>query len=63
MAKTWKPINILIRNDDPCALSNPAHERRYLEIFAKYEVPQVVSVIPFMSEDPHNFRCTRFHAL
>ncbi|OGX35565.1 MAG: hypothetical protein A3C36_02915 [Omnitrophica WOR_2 bacterium RIFCSPHIGHO2_02_FULL_52_10] len=63
MRANIKPINILFRNDDPCALSNPAHERRYLEIFAKYGIPQVVSVIPFMSEDPHNARGTKFHAL
>ncbi|MBN1870923.1 MAG: glycosyltransferase [Candidatus Omnitrophica bacterium] len=63
MRKNIKPINILFRNDDPCALSDAAHERRYLEIFAKYGIPQVVSVIPFMSEDIHNYRQTRFHAL
>ena len=63
MRKNLKPINILFRNDDPCALSDPAHERRYLDIFAKYGIPQVVSVIPFMSEDIHNYRQTRFHQL
>lgn len=63
MPTHWKPINILFRNDDPCALSNAEHERRFLEIFAKYKVPQVVSVIPFISEDPHNYRGTRFHEL
>lgn len=63
MPRNRKSINILFRNDDPCALSNVAHERRYLDLFAKYKIPQVVSVIPFMSEDPHNFRGTRFHEL
>ena len=63
MRANIKPINILFRNDDPCALSDAAHERRYLDIFAKYGIPQVVSVIPFMSEDIHNYRQTRFHAL
>ncbi|MDP2654674.1 MAG: glycosyltransferase [Candidatus Omnitrophota bacterium] len=58
-----KPINILFRNDDPCALSDAAHERRFLDVFAKYGIPQVVSVIPFMSEDPHNYRGPRFHEL
>ena len=58
-----KPINILFRNDDLCALSDAAHERRCLDIFAQYGIPQVVSVIPFMSEDPHNANGARFHEL
>lgn len=63
MKQSWRPINILFRNDDPCALSNVEHERRYLEIFAKHHIPQVVSVIPFVTEDPHNYRGTQFHEL
>lgn len=39
-------IIIVFRNDDPSAISNPEQERKVLEIFKKYHVPQVVGVIP-----------------
>ena len=54
---------IIIRNDDLCALSDPAKERRVLEVFEKREIPQVISVVPNMSEDPHNCRLNKFHPL
>lgn len=56
-------IYIIVRNDDVCALSNSAKERRILGIFEKYNVPQVISVIPKITEDPHDCRCNKFHAL
>ena len=34
-------IFIIFRNDDLCALSDPVRERRILEIFEKYGIPQV----------------------
>lgn len=45
---------IIFRNDDYCALSDPHKERRILEIFEKYNIPQVAGVIPHIVSDPHN---------
>jgi len=46
-------IYILLRNDDPCARSDPRKERRVLELFERYHAPQVLAVIPNNVEDPH----------
>ena len=47
------PVYVLVRNDDLCALSDAAHERRVLELFARHGVPMTVAVIPRLVEDPH----------
>ena len=52
-----------MRNDDLCALSDPSKERAILRIFEKYHIPQVVSVIPNVTEDPHDAHLDRFHPL
>ncbi len=54
---------IIIRNDDPCALSNVAHERRILSLFERHRIKQVVCVIPRVVEDFHNHRLSAFHPL
>lgn len=58
-----KSISLLFRNDDICALSDPVKERQILEIFEKYQIPQVMCVIPNVTEDPHNHLCNHFHLL
>ena len=42
---------IIIRNDDISALSNLDHEKRIFSIFRKYNIPQVIGVIPYVSEN------------
>ena len=42
---------IIIRNDDISALSNLDHEKRIFSIFLKYNIPQVIGVIPYVSEN------------
>ena len=56
-------IYILMRNDDPGPLSDPKKERRVLEIFERYHVPQVLAVIPNNVEDPHVCSQGKFHPL
>ena len=58
-----KTIYCLLRNDDPCALSDPARERKILEIFEKHGVPQVWAVIPRTTEDPQNSSLNKYHWL
>jgi peptidoglycan/xylan/chitin deacetylase (PgdA/CDA1 family) len=48
-----RPIWVLVRNDDICALSDAAHERRVFELFERYGVPMTIAVIPNIAEDPH----------
>ena len=57
-----KKIYILFRNDDLCALSDPSKEREILRIFEKHNIPQVISVIPNVTEDPHDAYSNRFHS-
>jgi predicted deacetylase len=57
------PVYILVRNDDLCALSDAAHERRVLEVFARHGVPMTVAVIPRLVEDPHRASGGVFHPL
>lgn len=47
-------VYIVLRNDDPCALSNVHHERRLLSLLGTYGVPHVAAVIPQVVSDPHN---------
>jgi predicted deacetylase len=56
-------VYIMVRNDDLCALSDAAHERRVFEVFAKHGVPMTVAVIPRMVEDPHRAGGGVFHPL
>ncbi|MCA9408988.1 MAG: DUF2334 domain-containing protein [Candidatus Omnitrophica bacterium] len=56
-------LYILFRNDDPCALSNPAHERRIFELFEKYNIPLLTAVIPRIVSDPHNSELDEYHWL
>lgn len=56
-------ITIILRNDDPCALSDSLKERRVLELFEKYGFAQVFSVIPNVTIDPHNAEGRQFHRL
>src|SRR3989338_772075 len=56
-------IYILLRNDDPGALSDPAKERRVLELFERYKAPQVLAVIPNNVEDPHVTSSQNTHLL
>jgi len=56
-------VKIILRNDDLCAFSNSTKERNLLEAFEKHNIPQVVGVIPFATEDPHDCRKNRFHPL
>ena len=56
-------VHIILRNDDPCALSNVEHERRVLSVFARHGVPHLAAVIPRVVADPHDHRCESFHAL
>ncbi|NCU33581.1 MAG: DUF2334 domain-containing protein, partial [Candidatus Moranbacteria bacterium] len=58
-----KKIYLVIRNDDVCALSDEKHERTVFELFEKYQIPQVVGVIPNVVADPHNCHCDIFHPL
>jgi len=58
-----KKIYIIIRNDDLCALSDAAHERRIFEMFERLGIPQTVGVIPQMTRDPHNSELDHFHPL
>jgi hypothetical protein len=63
VAKRSPTVRIIIRNDDPCALSDPDKERRILSMFERQRIPQVFGVIPNMSEDPHDTDRTRFHPI
>ncbi|MCK5711884.1 MAG: DUF2334 domain-containing protein, partial [Hyphomicrobiaceae bacterium] len=63
MNSDGKIIYCLLRNDDPCALSDPARERKILEIFEKHGVPQVWAVIPRTTEDPQNSSLNKYHWL
>ena len=42
---------IIFRNDDINAFSNLEHEKRIFSIFQKYQIPQVIGVIPYASEN------------
>lgn len=57
------PVYVILRNDDPCALSNAAHESRILECFERYGIPQVLAVTPCVVDDPHDHRLTTYHPL
>ncbi len=54
---------IIVRNDDPGALSDPVKDRRVLEIFKRYQVPQVLAVIPRNVDDPHVWHSGSYHPL
>ncbi len=56
-------VYVILRNDDPSAVCNPAHERRILELFERYQIPQGVAVIPHVVDDPHDDRMTTYHPL
>ncbi len=58
-----KKIIVLFRNDDPGALSNPEKEKRILGLFAQYNVPQVLAVIPNNIENPHSWLHGKTHWL
>ncbi len=45
---------IVFRNDDLNAFSDPEHERKILEMFAKYQIPQSIGVIPFVVKKPED---------
>lgn len=61
--KSNKKRLLLFRNDDICALSNPILERRVLELFEKYQIPQVISVIPNVVDDPHDCLSKTYYPL
>ncbi len=61
--KMKNKIYIIFRNDDPCALSDPKRERRILELFERYHIPQVLAVIPKDVDDPHNSSVGKYHPL
>lgn len=42
---------VVFRNDDPSAMSDVEHEKRVAAIFEKYNVPQVLGVIPNCCEE------------
>lgn len=52
---------IIIRNDDISALSNLDHEKRIFSIFQKYSVPQIIGVIPYVSENCSTCINQNFH--
>ncbi len=56
-------VYIIVRNDDPCAFSDIAQERKFLELFERYHVPQVLAVIPQVVEDAHDDRPQTEHPL
>ncbi len=56
-------VYVILRNDDPCALSDVDHERRVLELFERYGVPHVAAVIPRVVSDPHDDRTADPHPL
>ncbi len=49
-------VYIILRNDDPCALSDVSHERRLLSLLEQHGVPHVAAVIPRVVDDPHDER-------
>jgi hypothetical protein len=61
--KIKKKIYIIIRNDDFSALSNPSKERKILKIFEKYNIPQVVGTVPYVTEGIQNAHSNRYHLL
>lgn len=54
---------IILRNDDPCALSDPARERRLLSLLERYGVAHVAAVTPRVVDDPHDDRPNTYHPL
>ncbi len=56
-------IYIVMRNDDPCALSDVNHERRVLSLFEKHGVPHVAAVVPRVVSDPHDDRLDEYFPL
>ena len=56
-------IFVVFRNDDPSAMSDAEHEKRVMEIFEKYHIPQTFGIIPNVVEDYHNANYTKFYLL
>lgn len=56
-------VYIILRNDDPCALSDVSQERRLLSLFENFGVPLVAGVVPRMVTDPHDARAEECHPL
>lgn len=56
-------VYIILRNDDPCALSDVGQERRLLALLESYGVPLVAGVVPRMANDPHDARAEECHPL
>ncbi len=45
-------VIVVFRNDDPSGTSDAAHERRVVEVFKRYGVPQTLGVIPLCAVGP-----------
>ena len=58
-----REIYIIIRNDDVCALSDPIKERKVLEVFEKYRIPQSICITPKVTEDSHDCFLDTLHPL
>lgn len=58
-----KYSTIIIRNDDISALSSLDHEKRIFSIFKKYNIPQVIGVIPYVSENCSTCIGQNFHSI
>ena len=61
--KREKKIYVIVRNDDICALSDPVKERKIMELFESYNIPQIISVIPHVAEDINNAYLNKYYAL
>lgn len=61
--KKTQTVYLLFRNDDLCALSQPEKERSVFRLFEKYSIPQVIGVIPKVTEDQHDCLNQSFHPL
>ena len=56
-------VHVILRNDDPGALSDAEYEARWMSLFARHGVPHVAAVVPHVVDDPHDERCERYHLL
>ncbi len=56
-------IYVVFRNDDPSAISDAEHEKRIMEIFERYQIPQTFGIIPNVVEDCHDANCRQYHLL
>jgi len=56
-------IIIIFRNDDPSALSDIEHERKILDLFENYNIPQTIGVIPYVAKDYWSASKTKYASL